>query len=712
MKKIIRSYLFILLAIGMLCTSALASENQSINLRYESGTGEEDMEIISVAANDDTVYLLVFDEREMKMSFEYWQAGMEKSEVLLIGNAYRLDDDQETSLMATNTSKLFSAGKAIYLFDDEDKSVRMLVDANGNLTPNDMIFQIDDMIEGKDGEQIDEYAQRIFTQDGVLYVCKYDRSNNRTSQVCIMYGLETGERIDVIRASDIKGIYPYRDGKLLTLTVDGDADDAQDPSEATPYLLNIFDPVSFESTRIGETKAFGDHNVVYREENNSAYFISGGAVYSFPNMQEPLKLSAYLPMEIWFEWIPASLCGDLFVVVEGQTLYVRELDQPDLQGNVLTVMGEQYSNAHMAYSQKHPDQGIAISALTCADFQQIANALINGDDSLDVIMLDTQVNPITRVIDKGYAADLSGYPEITDIVMQMDPVITDVLMRDGTLYGIPIDVQGSGLGYRTAALKRLGLSPDDLPKTYLEFLAFAANYQMDYEDKADSINLFAEEDVENLLFRELLDNYIAVQARAGEEIRFDTLLFRKLIAAFEAIDFAGFVPHSQNSGENALFTLDTPYWDAEKFSDQAYSVPMILPLDVGVSPLLDLRVTIMFINPHTKRMEQAAEYLASYVQNYLAFESYAFFPDDNEPLINASVAAHIGRLEDDIARIELQLETAEEADKAKLRYDMADAKETIDIVDDGLWSVSEEMIRTYREAATPYFYVSSELAGI
>ena len=93
---------------------------------------------------------------------------------------------------------------------------------------------------------------------------------------------------------------------------------------------------------------------------------------------------------------------------------------------------------------------------------------------------------MARLIDKGYAADLSGYPELMAVAGRMDARFTESVMRDGKLYGLPVSLYTSGMGVNADTMEKLGLTQDDLPTTWLEFLDFAANFYYDYgEENAD-----------------------------------------------------------------------------------------------------------------------------------------------------------------------------------------------------------------------------------
>ena len=106
----------------------------------------------------------------------------------------------------------------------------------------------------------------------------------------------------------------------------------------------------------------------------------------------------------------------------------------------------------------------------------LTTAMVSGTSSMDVFSLNTDANPVARLIDKGYAADLSGYPELMAVAGRMDARFTESVMRDGKLYGLPVSLYTSGMGVNADTMEKLGLTQDDLPTTWLEFLDFCGEF--------------------------------------------------------------------------------------------------------------------------------------------------------------------------------------------------------------------------------------------
>ena len=78
---------------------------------------------------------------------------------------------------------------------------------------------------------------------------------------------------------------------------------------------------------------------------------------------------------------------------------------------------------------------------------------------------------------------------------RMDARFTESVMRDGKLYGLPVSLYTNGMGVNADTMEKLGLTQDDLPTTWLEFLDFAANFYYDYgEENADVALRYVDDD--------------------------------------------------------------------------------------------------------------------------------------------------------------------------------------------------------------------------
>lgn len=414
--------------------------------------------------------------------------------------------------------------------------------------------------------------------------------------------------------------------------------------------------------KIGYTKDVGDIGVLYCKSNNNIYFISDSQIYSFQDMQAPYQLSAYLPIQLWRNENCILLNDELYGCVHQNMLILRALDQPELAQGALSIIGGDGSVAHKNFISNHHEVAITMSHNNYSTVSDFATDIISGENAIDIIILSCSDYPIEQIINKGYVADLSDYPQIVDTASQMNPALTSCLMRDSKLYGIPMHVKSYGMGYDISLANGPGLSQEDLPTTYLELLEFIANFQYAYGEEHPEVNLFGNFNFKEIVFTNMLSRYTSELLRNGEKLHFDTPLFRKLITVNDFYE------------KQALLWNDVAFEGPYQFREIRSTQPLILPLDEGMQPLAESQVLAFFVNARTEHMDQAILYLAEYIREFNPYTSFALFPSMNDPVPNPDYDGLVKEYENYIARLETRLKTADAENKSELKNRLAGAQ--------------------------------------
>jgi len=124
------------------------------------------------------------------------------------------------------------------------------------------------------------------------------------------------------------------------------------------------------------------------------------------------------------------------------------------------------------------------------DLETLTQAMVSDTNPYDVLFLSLNYMPVDRLLQKGYCADLSGDEALMDVARSMYPQFGEILMKDGKLYGLPVDASASTYSVNMDAWEALGLTEDDLPKTLLDLMEFTANWAFDYGDDYSEYFLF------------------------------------------------------------------------------------------------------------------------------------------------------------------------------------------------------------------------------
>lgn len=293
----------------------------------------------------------------------------------------------------------------------------------------------------------------------------------------------------------------------------------------------------------------------------------------------------------------------------------------------------------------------------------------------------------------------------------------------GKLYGLPVSLYTSGMGVNADTMEKLGLTQDDLPTTWLEFLDFAANFYYDYGEENADVALM-DLNMRRPLFQMICKQYVAAQLRDTGSISFDTPLFRKLMQALEAIDFTELDPYEvkgdkvwEGDDANEFYEkqqLFTSYAEAtpRSMGQSGYgsvNQPLILSLDGETEPIVPVSMTVMIVNPRSTRIDQAAAYLTAYAGHYEAeTENIMFFPDQNDPVPNRYYEVQKQSYEESLQDLDSRIEKADESEKASLRDNREQIQGFLDELENQRMSVTEEMIQAYREQVAPYLYVTPQ----
>lgn len=726
MKYLCKHLLCVALCLCLLFSSALA-EAVDINLHVVADYNDADA--VTIRAGQvvgDSLYLLVSglysDSDEGQTWLERWTAGMSEPETVLKNLLSYRSEDADAAMPVV--SRLITDGKSVYGYDDMTGQLVRLVDESGSAKVESLCtLETAEEEKSADGVYYGSYVSAMFAQDGEVVRLAENYGDGESSMVVERYALDTGKLIARSGADNtMRTMCSYKDGKYLALVQPIPGPEAV---ETPMSQIAVYDPATGAMTTMATLAGSYLNNVTYDAESDTAYYCCDATVYGVSMATGESRISAYLPVNAWAgsDTTFAVLTGGMIAYANSDGAYVRRLDAPEMTGGALIIANEGGTNKHMAVVAEHPELNVTLASNYPQTMEELTTAMVSGTGSIDVFSLNTDANPVARLIDKGYAADLSGYPELMAVAGRMDARFTESVMRDGKLYGLPVSLYTNGMGVNADTMEKLGLTQDDLPTTWLEFLDFAANFYYDYgEENADVVLM--DLNMRRPLFQMICKQYVAAQLRDTGSISFDTPLFRKLMQALEAIDFTELDPYEVMGdkvweGNDAnefyekqqlftLYSMATP----RSMGQSGYgrvNQPLILSLDGETEPIVPVSMTVMIVNPRSTRIDQAAAYLTAYAGHYEAeTENIMFFPDQNDPVPNSYYEIQKQSYEESLRDLDSRIEKADESEKAILRDNREQIQGFLDELENQRMSVTEEMIQAYREQVAPYLYVTPQ----
>jgi hypothetical protein len=210
-----------------------------------------------------------------------------------------------------------------------------------------------------------------------------------------------------------------------------------------------------------------------------------------------------------------------------------------------------------------------------------------------------------------------------------------------------------------------------------------------------------------------LNLYMQYCQAQGEDLAFDTPLFRKLMAAVESLNTAELdVPLKEGESDeelyNGKFLLMNYYdWLDLQSGMGEYSKPLPIPLEEGMPVHIPAYITVMFINPNSKNSDLALRYLEANLEFMERYRHIMLFPDDNEPVPRSDFDTWVAQMEKELDNAKKQLESAKPEQKKDMETAVKGYEDLLANKDKYYWQVSKESIDVYRDlvslcyAATP-----------
>lgn len=505
---------------------------------------------------------------------------------------------------------------------------------------------------------------------------------------------------------------PYADGKVLISECDYDAPDA-------PITFSAFDPVTDNVEplcQVASENYYGVHYVAYDSASDTLFYALNGTLYRV-SVMDPDTLESICPVWSGASYSAASLAfgGEAFVCAGPGSVAMYDvtvsLDSVTLDiSDPTNIYSAEYydvqSAAGLALMEAHP--GVVVRMV---DAPTATEAMLTRSSDVDIYMTFVDAPDYDALYGRGYMAELDGSDAITSYVSEMYPEVQSKLTKDGHIFAVPISFQAlNPICYHPLALAELGLTESDMPSTWLEFLRFLPEV-MPLLDENGVVSIFplkfTPDELRERLFECILDEYMLHMHTTGQELRFDTPLMRSIIREFENIDFStlglpeddsGYIGYSYNE---VLFDFGISISPLQfHYTDTFNSVPLIMPLDDGVAPLIPAQLYVAFVNPYSENTPLAIEYLELIAANRPAGLNAALIPGNDEPVPAAFLEEEVAWFDEMIAQIESEMAKAPESELEDWEKKLEDYKEGRDALLSGddpfAWDISADSVAWYR----------------
>lgn len=674
---------------------------------YNTAEAEEAKYAVAATAAGDDLYILA------QQTLEKWTPGLTEPTVVLDKLPTRKPskegkEAEESREESIYFSRLLSDGQSVYGLENNTGELWILADGTDGFTPAlSCALEWDEMIQ-QDGEYtyFNGSIMDIDLVDGTLYMVVMSYEGQQSVSVR-RWEFETGKALPSIEKTLIQSLTPYQEGRFLCVLFDAANSWDETLQKMKPTRLGTLDVQTGEVTPLFELAADNIYGLGYIADTNTAYYYSQSKVYSLPNLEQPAKVSAYIPTQNWAEASFGILSGSMYYCASYNGAVVRELDTPDIEKGALVVTNYFDSRLHNRFIEKHPEIMVSMTDQYFDTLDAIAGAMISGEGGVDVYGINSSYAPLARLLDKGYALELGTNAEIAQVADAMYPAITDACKKEGKLYALPIGMDAWTTGYSKEVWAELGLDTEDLPKTFYELMDFAENWEDDYADDHADIRLFEDPNWKDSLLQSLNEQYIAYVKQQKLPMDFKTELYQKLLLKLDGLPEPDATQMEQEDWEEfwSQKYVFSSYASVTYFYSGSDRQPLILPLDTGLKPVIPVNLNVVVVNPRSTRTDEALMYLAEMSSAYdEQSTNISFFPDHNEPVPNRRYEQDVKYWQEELEQVKEDLETAPPENVAFLKERMQNLEDLLKDESNRVY-VSEEEIQKYREEVAPYLYV-------
>ena len=712
----------------LLCAAlpALAAPGDATVFR-DDYSGSSEISLNSIAYYNGRIYIFSYDNR-----YGIWNDAEGKLDLYELNNTLftgsgdtESEDLDEGETRYTNFNGAISGDDGIYFlfatsktieedgsYDSQFETMELYkaeVAEDGTLSlPEDaepVEMEWDDMVDEYDNSSYPNGLSNPQIRGGKLVGSTYLDSGDRAIAVldvedgsCTLIDLQPDDECY------LNGWCFYQDGSVLL----NYGHYTEETSESVLHTLNL---ETEEEAPLCTVTGKSIYSMVYDEAKDTLYFACNGELCRMKGADASTIESISALAVNNGDGQPTFLTDDgRYLTGDYQTVVLRGTDPTQRAEISLTVYSSYNSyvqNAAYTFGNTHSN----VEVVMATSYEDVVQAMMNQSDAVDIYVLSVSDPGYAALLERGYLADLSSSDKITNFVNSVYPGLQDVLIRDGKVVALPVELYTSCMSYSPKAAEALGVT--ELPTSWLELFRFLAEDAPALLESHEGYNILptynTAEDMRNQLFTQMFQDYMLYLEKEDVEFAFDTDLMHSLLDAFEKIDFTKLglmedyddddsVSYSSDDDKTLFSTWGTV--DCQMYNMTSTStLPLMLSLGTEDSPRLRAEMSVAFVNPYSKNQEAAIEYLETTVDGMEQTFIIDLCPDQNEPVLNAYYEQNIQSMKEYKDSLEQQIaECTDEDEKAALQEQLESQQQYIDeYTKNNAYDASEESIAKYRE---------------
>ena len=599
---------------------------------------------------------------------------------------------------------------------------------------------------------------RIASRNGLLYVLSYE--DQALSLYCLEQEMQACDPCgaplsceaffisqDEQRYVDLAAFAPLMDtswAALLWTSAErsvllyGDSERGEIREVAVPSVVSIApanETSIYASLSTGELRrvnlATGEQSILAQleqpacclavsEDGACLYLADALQVYQY---QESTGIEAYdrSPLSGQAAWFPACVAGNRYVLGDYSSLFVVE--QPDTSLPLLTVAGLENKQILQEFEANHNVRVLSLPTSMYFDAEKLMQDMITQNGAYDIYCMDVSTGCLSVLMQKGYYVPLDASGTLVSAMDAMDPNLTALLTQDGHYAAFPKSATAHMLCINTKTMEEFGLTEEDLPRTFSEFLPWLA---AQYEKSQDLGRVVwdTQRSLRHSAFTLLLNMYIKQCEQEHVTPDFISHDFPALLGQIDQyfVDSTPLAAPRMVNGE-----LELPLLSQQDMGDMLSVsngwIPLPLVLSEGLDPMYDIQLQVYLINPYSEHQDAALAYLET-VNSYLDMEKALAYLEPANIYINAETrmilsgtpiapverpeyAAEYAAYEEEREQLIASLESLEPQALKDAQLKIKEINVSLGFLEQLRWYVSLKDIERM-ESYRPFFHVSGE----
>lgn len=380
----------------------------------------------------------------------------------------------------------------------------------------------------------------------------------------------------------------------------------------------------------------------------------------------------------------------------------------------LVTYGGSFSEENIGFQtflSDHPEVSLSWPDVVYYSSSAFTNALLTRDFNCDLFTWTTSQIDWQNLMDKGYCGDLSSSHILMEAVKKMHPNIARQAIHNGRLLAIPQRVNFVFLQIDEDTWFEAGLTLEDVPQSFPEFLNFLENWCDCIEESPeptiriigswDSVT-YTEASYTSWLTRLLLNEVFLQMSYAGEELYFDDL---ELLALVKQCDAVGKRIYHLESRNDALSLFD----EVARGTWPTNHANIVFLRQNDMQPkLMKAGVSMWAINSLSSNQELSIELLEKVTLSARQLNSYTalFLYSDAQAQINPDYETDVAYWTDEINTVLAQLQDPDLDGESKANFEekLIRNERALELVERKKWILHPDQLADYQASVDMLYF--------